>query len=337
MTASTSPSLSSAAARGRSARARVRAGVVTPPDLVVRHVAAPKPPVRHLVPTLLLAGVSHADASGLTAALDRHPDVCVASTRRIDHFTPLRYGLEAPAPLADYDRHFARWAGERHRLETSPVYFDGGPALVEAVAAAMPAADVVVLLRDPAERLWASYLDKVARGRLPEAMPYETFVDRCLALRAAGSDRFEGNRYFRTLSSGFYAEHLPAWLEVFGDRCHVVFAEHLTAAPAAELAALLARLDLDPALLAPAEPPVQPPAAPAKLPFATRMSRFWPLAQRSSGGQAVDEVAQRLGIPPQGDRQRNRVRGVYARANRDLAALLRARGCTRLPDWLLDA
>jgi hypothetical protein len=311
--------------------------VATPPDLVVRSVAPPAPVVRHLVPTLLLAGVSHADASGLTAALDRHPDVCVASTRRIDHFTPLRYGLEAAAPLADYDGHFDRWAGERYRLETSPVYFDGGPTLVDAVAAAMPAADVVVLLRDPAERLWASYLDKVARGRLPEAMPYDTFVDRCLALRAAGSDRFEGNRYFRTLSSGFYAEHLPAWLAAFGDRCHVVFAEHREAAPEAELAALLARLDLDPTLLAPGAAPAPAPASPARAPFAARMTRFWPLVQRSPGGHGADGLAQRLGVAPQGDRQRNRVRAVYARANRDLAALLRARGCTRLPGWLLDA
>jgi hypothetical protein len=67
------------------------------------------------------------------------------------------------------------------------------------------------------------------------------------------------------------------------------------------------------------------------------MGRFWPLAQRSPGVQAPDPVAERLGIPQQGDRQRNRVRAVYAPGNRQLAALLRTRGCTRLPDWLLDA
>lgn len=326
----------------RSSRARSRRAVVAPPDLVVRHVrpVPPAPPPTHLVPTLLLAGVSHADASGLTAALDRHPQVCLPVARRIDHFTPLRYGLAADAPLADYDRHFARWAGERYRLETSPVYFDGGRDLVDAVARCLPGAGVVLLLRDPAERLWASYLDKVNRGRLPEAMPYETYVDRCLALRAGGSDRFEANRYFRTLSSGFYAEHLPAWLEAFGPRCHVVFAEHLAADPEAELARLLRALDLDPAELAPAPPAPEPaPEAPVpgRLPLAARMGRFWPLAQRSPGAQAPDPVAERLGIPPQGDRQRNRVRAVYAAGNRELAALLRVRGCSRLPDWLLDA
>jgi hypothetical protein len=67
------------------------------------------------------------------------------------------------------------------------------------------------------------------------------------------------------------------------------------------------------------------------------MGRFWPMAQRSPGAQAPDPVAERLGVPQQGDRQRNRVRAVYAPGNRQLATVLRARGCTRLPDWLLDA
>ena len=326
----------------RSSRARSRRAVVAPPDLVVRHVhpVPPAPTPGHLVPTLLLAGVSHADASGLTAALDRHPQVCLPVARRIDHFTPLRYGLPADAPLADYDRHFARWAGERYRLETSPVYFDGGPDLVGAVARSLPGVGVVLLLRDPAERLWASYLDKVNRGRLPEAMPYETYVDRCLALRAGGSDRFEANRYFRTLSSGFYAEHLPAWLEAFGPRCHVVFAEHLAADPEAELARLLRALDLDPAQLA-RRPPLRSPRRSRRLPRDRRSPPGSAGSGRSPsaspGAQAPDPVAQRLGIPPQGDRQRNRVRAVYAAGNRELATLLRTRGCSRLPDWLLDA
>ncbi len=149
------------------ARARVRRAPSTSHDLVVREVRPARPVLRHRVPTLLLAGVSHADAGALTAALDRHQQVCLPATRRIDHFTPLRYGLAVDAPLEDYDDHFSAWRGQRYRLETSPVYFDGGPRLVTEVAAAMPGARVVLLLRDPSARLWASYTDKLRRGRLP--------------------------------------------------------------------------------------------------------------------------------------------------------------------------
>src|SRR5919199_3182946 len=242
-----------------SPRARVRRAPTTSHDLVVREVVRevhPSRPADHSrVPTLLLAGVSHADATALSEGLGRHPQVCLPVTRRIDHFTPLRYGLSVEAPLHDYDAHFSGWQGERYRLETSPVYFDGGPRLVAEVIAAMPDAQVVLLLRDPALRLWTSFTDKVRRGRLPQAMPFDRFVDRCLALRANGCDGFEGNRYYRTLSSGFYTEHLPAWSAAFAGRLHVVFAEHVAADPEGELARLLRRLDLGAAELAPVSAP----------------------------------------------------------------------------------
>jgi hypothetical protein len=325
-----------------SPRARVRRAPTTSHDLVVREVVRedlPPQPDPARVPTLLLPGVSHADATALSLGLGRHPQVCLPATRRIDHFTPLRYGVPVEAPLEDYDAHFSGWQGERYRLETSPVYFDGGPRLVAEVAAAMPDAQVVLLLRDPALRLWTSFTDKVRRGRLPEAMTFDRFVDRCLALRANGSDRFEGNRYHRTLSSGFYIEHLPAWADAFCGRLHVVFAEHVAADPEGELAELLRRLDLDPAELVAASPG-EPAAEPAPAPGRSGLSRFWPLVQRASAplrGERGDCIDERLGVPRQGERQRNRVRALYSQANRELAAYLRGQGVTRLPDWLLDA
>jgi hypothetical protein len=323
-----------------SPRARVRRAPTTSHDLVVREVVRESRPVdSSRVPTLLVPGVSHADATALSVGLGRHPQVCPAATRRIDHFTPLRYGLAVDASLQDYDSHFSSWRGERYRLETSPVYFDGGPRLVAEVAAAMPDAQVVLLLRDPALRLWTSFTDKLRRGRLPEAMPFDRFVDRCLALRANGSDRFEGNRYYRTLSSGFYMEHLPAWADAFRGRLHVVFAEHVAADADGELAGLLGRLDLDPAELTPA-PPREPALEPTPAPARSGLSRFWPLVQRASApprGDRGDGIDERLGVPRQGERQRNRVRGLYSQANRELAAYLRGQGVTRLPDWLLDA
>jgi hypothetical protein len=120
---------------------------------------------------------------------------------------------------------------------------------------------------------------------------------------------------------------------------HVLFAEHVAADPQGELGRLLGHLDLDAAELTPLAPPAPAPAA-APLPARTGLSRFWPLAQRAAAparaehGDAVDE---RLGIPRQAERQRNRARGLYSRANRDLAAFLRVHDVDHLPAWLLDA
>src|SRR3954447_23720076 len=325
-----------------SSRTHARRPRRTPAEIAVLRVEPPEPQAPARAANLLLAGVSHSLAGTLADGLGRHPGICLSSSRRIDHFTPLRYGLGVEAPLEDYDRHFAGWEGERYRLESSPVYFDGGQALVAAVARDLPDVRVLMLLRDPAQRLWTSYADKVRRGRLPAAMPYDTFVDRCLALRAGGSDRFEANRYFRTLGSGFYAEHLPAWLDTFEGRVRVVFAEQLAVDPARELADVAEWLGLDAA-----EPPHAcgppgeaaspcPPAA-ARSTFAMVVGRLWPLAQRSAGAVTPDPVGERLGTPRQPDRGRNRVQSLYARANRDLAAMLRSYGYQRLPEWLLDA
>lgn len=341
MTASPRSAPAAQAASHTVRRRHPRRPSVTPADAVVRRVSPPAPPAPPRAANLLIAGVSHALAGTLAEGLGRHPQVCLPVERRVDHFTPLRYGLDVTAPLEDYERHFAAWRGERYRLENSPVYFDGGPALVDAVARQLPDVQVVLVLRDPAQRLWASYLDKIRRGRLPQAMPYETFVDRCLSLRASGSDRFEANRHFRTLGSGFYAEHLPAWLDTFADRVHVVFAEHLAADPARQTATVLRRIGLAPAEAGAApEPELPAPVASTHARGAGLggfVGRWWPLVQRSAGPIGHDPVGARLGTPRQPDRERNRVHALYSRANRDLAAMLRDYGHARLPDWLLDA
>lgn len=306
--------------------------------------------VRHLTPNLLIAGVTHSGAADLAAALGRHPEVKLPSPRRVDHYTAMRYGRGVEASLADYDRYFATWAGQRYRLESSPVYFDGGRGLVDAVAQDLPGVRVLVLLRDPSERLWTSYRDKVARGRLPRAMSYETFVDRCLALRANGADRFEGNRHFRTLSSGFYVEYLDPWLSAFGNRARIVFAEDLDADADATVDGLYDWLDLDPAQVPYASLAGDGVLAECSTDgletFETARAgrRIWsalPLPAALSGGRRQDGDGggrkSRPLVPRQTDRVRARVETLYAGANRELAAVLRHRGYATLPSWLADA
>src|SRR5450755_3428110 len=217
-------------------------------------VSVPSPralPDAPLVPSVLIPGVTHAGASMLAADLGRHPEICLPTVKQIDHYTPMRYGRPAQADLSDYDQHFANWKGQRYRVEVSPVYFDGGPELVAAVAEQLPGVRVIITLRDPADRLWTGYTDKLARGRLPHAMSFETFVDRCLALRVNGADRFEGNRHFRTLSGGFYIDHLAGWLETFGRRARVVFTEDLQEEPGLQIGALFDWLGLNPSSAVP--------------------------------------------------------------------------------------
>lgn len=307
-------------------------------DLSVRISLPDDAGPQHLVPNLLIAGVTHSGAADLAEALGRHPEVKLPSPRRVDHYTVMRYGQPLEAALADYDRYFSTWGGQRYRLESSPVYFDGGATLVDAVARDLQGARVVLLLRDPAERLWTSYADKVARGRLPQAMTYETFVDRCLALRDSGTDRFEGNRHFRTLSSGFYVEYLDPWLEAFGRCARIVFAEDLDATPSATVDGLLRWLGLDPSLV-PYPEHDEPETVNGVLEYFEPASarRLWsalPVGRRSPQTPSLVRRVTRAVVPRQADRVRARVEALYAGANHDLGDLLRDRGHTDLPAWL---
>jgi hypothetical protein len=303
----------------------------------------------HRVPNLLIAGVSHAGVDDLRLALGQHPDIALPS-KGVHRYTPLRYGRAVETALADYDRLFAAHEhhAPRYRLETSPGYFDGGRTLVETVNRELPGLRVIVVLRDPAERLWASYSDKLARGRLPEGFSFESFVERGLALRANGCDRFESNRHFRTLASGHYVDHLATWLDVFGRRVHIAFAEDLEVAPAAGVAGLVDWLDLDP--VAPL-PDVAVPPAMLTTSDGERLHSFgddvvrrgWSTLARPAGTWRPAEVASGLRrvarpfLPRQADRVRAKVEAMYASPNRDLAAMLRDRGLTDLPTWLTRA
>jgi hypothetical protein len=295
------------------------------------------------VPNVVIPGVTHAGAEALSADLARHPELCLPDVKRVGHFTPLRYGRPIEAPLEEYDRHFGRWSGQRYRLENGPDYFDGGLPMARQLAENLPGTRVVVVLRDPAQRLWAGYTDKLVRGRLPRAMGFEAYLERCLALRANGADRFEGNRHFRTLSSGFYVEYLPAWLETFGRRARVVFTEDLREAPQEHVGALFDWLGLDPVdAVRPAgapdddgaEGPGYPEHDPGFVPF---NRRFWPVRQRPAGPWRepgrTDAVLRRS--PRRSERVNSRVRALYAGANRELASLLRDHGYSGLPEWLV--
>jgi hypothetical protein len=281
--------------------------------------------------------VTHAGARTLAQHLARHPEVVLASRKRIDRYTPMRFGRGVESGLDVYDTVFSSWRGQRCRVEVSPVYFDGGPELIRRVAEDLPDTRVLLVLREPAVRLWEGYRDKHDRGRLPRGMTFDRYVERSSVLRLTGSDRFEGNRYFRSLSCGVYADHLAPWLDAFTDRIMVTFAEDVERDGAAVVSRVHAWLDLEPAAGG---------AAPAGRP---RGSMVGPSGWRSrwletfeSGGTTEPARFRRRrpaspADPRTAERAMRRVEDFYAPANRRLAALLASRGITDVPDWLVHA
>lgn len=122
--------------------------------------------------------------------------------------------------------------------DVSPSYLQNPPAAAR-IHAFAPQARIVILLRDPAAKVFSQYLHLWGEGR--ETLDFEAAFEQSDARREAGfSDMFD------YASGGFYAAAVGRYLDLFGGRrvCVLLF-EELMAAPQAELARLSAFLGTD--------------------------------------------------------------------------------------------
>jgi hypothetical protein len=197
------------------------------------------------LPNLVIAGVTKAGTTSLFRYLSQHPDVCPSDEKELRHFLPLRYG-EPIEPLAAYAAHFRAWRGETVAMEASPGYFFGGTAVADAMAQALPDAQVVVVLREPGERAWSFFNFMRSRAKLPQDSDFEQWLDRCEQLVAEGVDQELEHHPFSGLGTGVYAQWLPAWTAAFGDRLRIVWFDDLTADPARTVAEICEWTGIDP-------------------------------------------------------------------------------------------
>ena len=193
----------------------------------------------------IIAGVEKAGTTSLFVSLAGHADVAPAAVKETRYFVPLLYGAE-PEPVAAYEAFFADARERSVRLEATPRYFTGGRAVAERIDAVCgPTTRVIVVLRDPVTRFSSFFTFQQARLRIPEELTIEDYLDRSAAmcddeLGKAASHPWSA---FRT---GCYAEWLPVWHEVFGDRLEVLFFEQLIARSEATLRGVAAFLGIDP-------------------------------------------------------------------------------------------
>ncbi len=298
------------------------------------------------LPNLVIAGVGKAGTTSLFWYLAQHPDVCASDVKEIQYFTPLSEGDGNLQPLAAYAQHFRGWSGERYRLEASPQYFHGGQPIVDAMRSTLRDPRVIVMLRDPVERLWSQF--RFIRSRLaglPDAMTFEDYVEACRGVRERREPFSQDNRLYWTIQGGFYDEYLQPWIEAFGEDLRIVFFEDLAAGPEPTTVETYAWLGLD----APAEGAVSYSVQNRTIRYRSKLIQRAALAANREGRlgdkrrlkEPLRKLYYAVNRRPEAERMathtRRELAALFAPGNAALARRLRSLGYERPPAWVADA
>jgi hypothetical protein len=249
------------------------------------------------LPDVLVIGAQRSGTSTLYRHLGHHPDVAPSLRKETEYFSR-RFARGERW----YRAHFAFTRRHRTCFEATPDYLFH-PLAAGRAATVVPAARLVVLLRDPVDRAWSHYHHMVALGHEPldfdAALAAED--ERCAGdLARLGDDPSHDPVALLRYSyagRGRYAGQLARWLDHFpAERLLVVRSEDLFADPAAEYQHILDFLQL---------------------------ARWEP-----AGFVNVSRVAGSR-LPPVPADARDRLAATFEQPNRDLAALLG----DRAPQW----
>ena len=216
---------------------------------------------RRVLPNFLIIGTKRGGTTSLWNWLLSHPAVVpmfpASQQIKSSHYFDNNYwrGLDW------YRSHFpteAQMARVERRLSTRPVtgeaspYYMFHPAAPARIAADLPEAKIIVLLRDPVARAYSNYWERRGSG----AEPLSTFeqaldaeprrlqgqAERLLADAKYYSFSHDNHSY---LARGRYLEQLAAWLDRWPrDQLLIVKSEDLFAQPHAVFVTVLAFLGL---------------------------------------------------------------------------------------------
>lgn len=177
-------------------------------------------------PNFFIVGAAKAGTTSLHAYLSSHPQVFMPALKEPHYFAEF-----AVAPEFDnflpvvrdrlaYQNLFKDSDGRVAIGEASPSYLcDSGSA--ERIKAAIPAAKIIISLRNPVDRAFSHYLMELNRGT--ETLPFEEAIEFDLRRREKG-----WGKSAQYTELGLYANQVKAFLDQFGrDQVLIVLFEDL--------------------------------------------------------------------------------------------------------------
>ena len=197
-----------------------------------------------MTPSFLICGGQRCGTTSLYRALAAHPAVLKAVPHKGVHYFDVSYDRG----MGWYKGHFpmqrtaekirTRYGVEAQTFESSP-YYMYHPQAAARIAADLPGAKLVVLVRDPVERAYSQHHHEVARG-----FEQERNFGNAVALEAARLHRQEhklatdpayysfAHQHHAYRARGEYARYLSVMAQHVGrERIHVVESERFFTEP----------------------------------------------------------------------------------------------------------
>ncbi|MDZ4753797.1 MAG: sulfotransferase [Phycisphaerae bacterium] len=198
------------------------------------------------LPDVVILGAQKAGTTSLSAWLTQHPQCWVAPEKEV-HFFDIHFGKG----VAWYRSRFAPAPPGRLRCEATPYYLFH-PRCPARIAATLPSAKFIVMLRDPVDRAISSYFHAVQHGREP--LPLEAALEAESERLAHDAARMhtdphaygEHHQWNSYQARGRYTEQLDRYFALLPrSQFHIAFLEDLIRDPGATLAGIAAFLGIE--------------------------------------------------------------------------------------------
>lgn len=194
-------------------------------------------------PNLFIAGVPKAGTTSLFRYLALHPEVHPSNPKEPGYFHPFKIE-ERKNDLEFYKNCFSGHSGQKYAIEATPGYFYGGKESAEAINGFSPGSRVILVLRNPIDRLFSFYKYKKSLGHISGKLTFETYLDECKKIDSNQSIQ-KKNYDFWAMVGGKYHSLLLEWHNVFGDRLRVCFFDDMVKDEPQFIAEICKWLELD--------------------------------------------------------------------------------------------
>ena len=200
---------------------------------------------------LIIAGANKAGTTSLFNYLSDHPEINPAFVKQTFFFLDKEWqnelGLKATynyeEGLAKFDNYFQEGGTDRIRLEASPEYLFA-PGVPDRLRRFLDEREglVVILLRNPADRLRSLFFYGKQQGRIASSETFDDFLDRNVEVGELAYPSYMGR------ATGNYSSYVKRYIDTIGsDKLRIIFFEDLVRDPGAVLQELCEQVGIDPA------------------------------------------------------------------------------------------